>query len=117
MKTRLQSTLEQYQATGRLAHQYPRLKKISLNGFRPITEKEAIARMQECIGKQWNAGKVKELLPPIKVLVNKTMYIGKICGRLNPFATVSVKSLGDVDIEISWPALARLLNADKPIKP
>lgn len=45
----IQKLIKQYEATGRIAHRYPRKKQISLNGFRAIPEKEAIKKMRRVV--------------------------------------------------------------------
>jgi len=44
--------IKQYQATGRVAHRYPRLKRVALDGHKSIPEKEAIVRMKGVVGKK-----------------------------------------------------------------
>ncbi len=45
--SKLKILMARYEETGRIATHYPRLKKVSLNGFRSISETEAIKQMQD----------------------------------------------------------------------
>ncbi len=44
---KLAEAIRAYNATGRIAHHYPRLKRVSLNGGRSISERDAIIRITE----------------------------------------------------------------------
>jgi len=57
VKDEIDSLIEQYEATGRVAHRYPKKKEISLSG-RTMSEKVAITKMKEVI--KGEAPKAKE---------------------------------------------------------
>jgi ferritin-like protein len=51
-KQKVLDIISKYQATGRVAWYYPSKKRITLNGFPSLPEKEAIKRMLEVIKKE-----------------------------------------------------------------
>jgi len=46
-KPLLATMLNKWEAMGRCAHHYPKLQTVSLNGFPPISEREAIRKIRE----------------------------------------------------------------------
>jgi len=69
VKDEIDSLIEQYEATGRVAHRYPKKKEISLSG-RTMSEKVAITKMKEVI--KGEAPKAKEL--ERTMLTEPTLY-------------------------------------------
>lgn len=71
----------------------------------------------------WTVDHVKEELPYVRVRLGATIVQGKVSGRRNPFATVSIRNTGTlhsesqlwVNIEYSWETIAHSLNTDKPL--
>lgn len=63
---------------------------------------------------------VKAELPDVKVMHNGKRHLGRVSGRLNQFATVSIgysPALRDfVDFQFSWEAIARAVNSGLPLR-
>ena len=49
IKSEIKKWIDAYNRTGRSAFYYPRLKRISLNGFRSLPENEAILKIKEIL--------------------------------------------------------------------
>lgn len=72
----------------------------------------------------WTEKSVKELLPAVTVKVGRNIVPGRVSGRLNAFATVSVKNQGTLhnrsyiygDWQVAWCTIVYCLNEGKPIK-
>jgi hypothetical protein len=47
MKTELKDLIAKWIESGRVAHHYPKLKRVALNGGRSKTESEALAYLQD----------------------------------------------------------------------
>ncbi len=66
----------------------------------------------------WTIKTVKECLPDVPVKIGKKIVQGRIRGRLNKFASVSVTNTGTlhsgsdlwVDREVAWETLVYVLN-------
>lgn len=70
----------------------------------------------------WTPAKVKAELPDVSIQVGRKVCRGRVTGRLNPVATVTVTEhrcgYGYPpwhDWHFSWEAIARSLNDDKPL--
>jgi hypothetical protein len=71
----------------------------------------------------WTAASVRRELPAIGVKIGKKTVTGRISGRLNQFATVSVTNMGTLhsgsqvfaDWQVSWDTLAHCLNTGRPV--
>ena len=61
----------------------------------------------------WTADKVREELPFVAVRINGRNVIGRVLGRLLPFAGVIV---GDVKFDVAWETVANCLNSGRPIQ-
>jgi len=58
---------------------------------------------------------VKRDLPKVQIKIGKKLVEGKICGRMNKFATVWTKDNID-GWEFSWQIIANALNNDRPLR-
>ena len=70
----------------------------------------------------WTAKSVKDQLPSVAVKIGKRILPGRLSGRLNQFATVTVDievihPAGQVwiDYHVAWDTIANCLNNDRPI--
>lgn len=71
----------------------------------------------------WDVEKVKAELPNVKVKIGNQIHTGRVSGRLNKFATVSVTNLGTLhaksrvfaDFQVAWPTIVHALNNDRPL--
>lgn len=65
----------------------------------------------------WTVEKVKEELPPVKVLVNGKVYAGEIRGRKLDFPTVFFNVNGmEVRGKWAWSTICNCLNNNKPLR-
>lgn len=63
---------------------------------------------------------VKEYLPDVSVQYQNEIFVGKLSGRKNKFATVTIAPNGDygygyVTAEVSWDAVVRMINTGVPL--
>lgn len=65
----------------------------------------------------WTAAKVRELLPDVKIKCGRKHYTGRIYGRLNKFATITIwfEDRPYQDFTYSWDTIAHALNTGKPL--
>ena len=72
----------------------------------------------------WTIATVKRDLPSVSIRIVKGKIVtGRVSGRLNQFATVSVPNTGTLhsnsiifaDGQFSWEAIAHSLNSGKPL--
>ena len=71
----------------------------------------------------WTASKVRAVLPGVLVKIGKKVVKGRLSGRLNDFATVSVTNEGTLhsgsqlfwDEQFAWETVANCLNQKRPI--
>ncbi len=71
----------------------------------------------------WTVEGVKRELPNVLVKIGKKTVTGRISGRLNQFATVSVTNTGTLhsgsqvflDWQVSWATLAHCLNNGRAV--
>jgi len=65
----------------------------------------------------WTIDLVKSELPNVDVLIGKNRYQARVCGRLNPFATLAVDTDDHkADYSVAWPTLVRVLNAGGAVR-
>lgn len=72
----------------------------------------------------WTAERVKRDLPSVQVKIGRKVMSGRLSGRLNQFATVTVNNEGTLhagnlpwmDVQASWETLADLLNGNRPLR-
>ena len=71
----------------------------------------------------WTAKQVRDQLPNVVVRIGKKVVTGRVSGRLNAFATVSVTNEGTLhsgsqlfmDKEVAWQTVANCLNNERPV--
>jgi hypothetical protein len=69
--------------------------------------------------KELTIEEIKDLLPDVKVATDSgnRKFIGKVSGRKNRFATVTVYTYGlTSSYEVSWPTVARAYNNNSAIR-
>lgn len=76
----------------------------------------------------WSASKVRSMLPSVEVQFGKARLMGRVTGRANRLATVTVDYIGNPgwkrltpgtdpwrDFHYTWEAIAESLNTGKPL--
>lgn len=85
---------------------------------RTASEFEQLPNVQSQSPTGWNAKLVKELLPNVEVKIGNKLHTGRVTGRANKYATVTVQNEGTlhsgtvpwVDFHFSWTTIADALN-------